>query len=150
MATPALRIRPARDRDCEAIAEYSGELGYTASAAETRERLLRIGADGNQAVFVAESENAVVGWIHVFESQRIESRPFAEVGGLVVAEGARARGIGRSLMSSAEEWARSRGLERLRARSNVTRSAAHQFYERLGYRSSKRQSCFEKQLGKPD
>ncbi len=30
------------------------------------------------------SDTRVIGWIHLFEAQRIESKKFAEIGGFVV------------------------------------------------------------------
>ena len=49
---------------------------------------------------------------------------------MVVDETVRGSGIGRCLMERAEEWTRERGYNTVQLRSNVTRAAAHAFYER--------------------
>ena len=49
---------------------------------------------GKPAVLVVEENDAVRGWIHVFGAHHLESDVCAEIGGLVVAEGGRSRGLG--------------------------------------------------------
>jgi len=140
-------IRPATGMDAEAIAILSGQLGYPSTADEIRTRLGEIRARGEGKVLVAELNGVVRGWVHVFGARVLESQPHAEVGGLVVEEGSRGRGIGRQLIEAAEEWAASMGYARLRVRSNVVRESAHRFYQALGYPHIKRQAVFEKNLG---
>jgi GNAT superfamily N-acetyltransferase len=89
----------------------------------------------------------VVGWTHVVPRLHLEEVPFCELAGLVVADGARGAGIGRSLLQAAERWAREHGHTRFRVRSNVVRERAHGFYRREGYAERKRQVVFEKDLG---
>jgi GNAT superfamily N-acetyltransferase len=141
-------IRLARLEDAEALAPLCGQLGYPSTAEEVLERLRRILADPLQAVYVAEIEGPrLVGWIHVFPHLTVESDPCAELGGLVVEERHRGRGVGGRLMEQAEKWARERGYRALTLRSNVLRARAHAFYERLGYASPKSQRVFSKRLG---
>jgi GNAT superfamily N-acetyltransferase len=71
---------------------------------------------------------------------------YAEVGGLVVDENHRGRGIGRILMQHAEQWARGRGCETVCVRSNVVRERAHVFYQGIGYDNIKTQRMFLKVL----
>ena len=70
----------------------------------------------------------------------------AEIGGLVVDEGLRGRGVGRMLMRQAEVWALAQGCRAIRLRSNIVREGAHSFYERLGYSRLKTQTVFRKPL----
>ena len=85
----------------------------------------------------------MVGWIHVFAAPRLTVATFAEIGGLVVDEGLRGRGIGRLLVSAAASWAEQRGLTTLRVRSRVERAGAHRFYRRLGFGATKQQEVLE-------
>ena len=48
----------------------------------------------------------------------------------------RGRGLGTQLMEHIESEARARGVARMQLTSNLQRTAAHRFYERLGYAGS--------------
>lgn len=145
---PEITIRPAIPDDVEAIARLSAELGYPTTPADVRRRLFDIKTSDNHAVMVAEdSPGSVVGWIHVFRAPRLGGEPFAELGGLVVTEALRGRGIGSRLVATAEEWASERGLTTLRIRTRTTRDDARLFYEDLEFRLTKTQVVFERQLG---
>ncbi len=142
-----LRIRSAVPDDAEAIARLSGELGYPTTQADARRRLFDIKTSQNHAVMVAEDgSGSVVGWIHVFRSRRLGGEPFAELGGLVVTEGLRGRGIGSRLVAEAEEWASKREIATLRIRTRTTRNDARLFYEDLEFVLTKTQVVFERQL----
>jgi len=142
-----LRIRAVNLKDAPGLAPLCGQLGYPSAAEEVARRLKRILADPLQAVYLAEGPgDEVVGWVHVLARVTVESDPCAEVGGLVVAEGHRSRGVGERLLAQAEQWAARQGYERMILRSNVLRTRAHRFYERLGYSSPKSQRFFSKEL----
>lgn len=142
-----LHIRSAVPDDAEAIARLSGELGYPTTQADARRRLFDIKTSQNHAVMVAEDgSGSVVGWIHVFRSRRLGGEPFAELGGLVVTEGLRGRGIGSRLVAEAEEWASKREIATLRIRTRTTRNDARLFYEDLEFVLTKTQVVFERQL----
>lgn len=139
-------ICPAGETDAGRIAALSGQLGYPAAEEDVLGRLRAIGQRPDHAVFVAEAAGRVVGWVHVYTVATMESPAHAEIGGLVVDEAHRGRGIGRALMQRAEAWARDAGLGMVRLRSNVIRAEAHDFYERIGYALVKTQKVFAKVL----
>jgi GNAT superfamily N-acetyltransferase len=58
----------------------------------------------------------------------------------------RSRGIGKILLSAAEDWARSIGFDVISVHSNVTRDRAHRFYLEHGYAHVKTQKEFHKSL----
>jgi GNAT superfamily N-acetyltransferase len=140
-------IRHAQEQDCLGIARLTTQLGYPASEDEVRLRLQRLLASPNDMVFVAESpEGLLVGWVHGFLSQLLESDYRVEIGGLVVDENFQRQGIGRALISRIEQWAMERGVNQASVRCKTTRLEAHQFYENLGYSSTKTQITFRKRL----
>lgn len=143
---PDIAIRRARPQDAAAIAELSGQLGYPATAAEIRVRLRRLRPASQHVVFIAESADAVIGWLHASVSPLLEVPLRAEVNGLVVSEAARSHGAGALLLARAERWARQRGCRSVSVRSNVVRERAHAFYERHGYEHYKTQKAFRKPL----
>lgn len=145
--TEALEIRSAAARDVAALAELSEQLGYPSTPREVRERLTRLRRAEDHRVFVAvAADGRLLGWIHAYVALRIESDPFVEIGGLVVREEARGRGLGSRLVAAAEAWARSRGVPKLRVRSRTGRRRAHAFYRRLGFTDAKEQLVLDRQL----
>jgi GNAT superfamily N-acetyltransferase len=142
-----LKIRRAKSDDAPRIAVLVGQLGYPATTAEMRKRLVGIKPSSLHAVFVADSpEDGIIGWVHVSKQPLLEVEIRAEVNGLVVAEGHRSLGAGARLLAAAEDWARQRGCKSMSVRSNVVRERAHKFYERKGYEHYKTQKSFRKPL----
>lgn len=151
--TPAPpRIRVARGSDAAELARLSAQLGYPADAAVMLQRLARLGARTDHAVFVAEGGDAkdpspvLLGWVHVMYGMRLESGESAELVGLVVDATARRSGVGRQLVQAAEQWSRAAGLERIVVRSNAVRGEAHSFYPALDYVLSKTQRVYVRSL----
>ncbi len=140
------RIRAARAEDAEAVAVLASQLGYPSTTAEVETRLARLVGLVGQQVLLGEVDGAVRGWLHAAEVHTVESAPYAEIVGLIVDEGHRGSGLGAALVAAAKEWARVRGLGEMRVRSNVVRERAHRFYERLGFRETKRQAVFRLSL----
>ena len=140
----SVNIREATASDAAALAALSTQLGYPMQPGEAAERLIALGPAGT--VLVAEEGGAVLAWIHVCGIRFFQSPPFAEVGGLVVDEAARGKGVGKLLLEAGARWAAERGYRKLRVRSNVVREDAHRFYEREGFRRTKTQAVFDREL----
>jgi len=139
-------VVPATPQHAEAITALSIQLGYQTTVAETAERLSVLGRSNYDVVYVALLEHhLVVGWMHVYYAVRVEGPPFCEIGGLVVDQNWRSKGIGSVLVEQAKLWSRKKGCVSLRVRSNVTRTAAHKFYLREGFVHLKEQKVLELQ-----
>lgn len=69
--------------------------------------------------------------------------------GLVVTERLRSYRIGARLLTRAEEWATGKGVQRVRVRTNVMPSHAHDFCRRAGYRLSKPSHLFSNVVAAP-
>ena len=142
-----LRVRTAEGADVTQLRELCRQLGSPSSEEQVRARFDAIETAKEHALFVAaESGGAVVGFVDVFVFRTIESDPRGEIGGLVVDENRRSRGVGEVLMTRAEAWARKKGCAEMTVRSNVVRERAHAFYERIGYQHVKTQKTFRKDL----
>lgn len=140
-------IRSATMDDSSALADLSAQFGYPTSPIQSANRLGVILDSNEHAILVAYlTDGTVVGWAHVFLAFRVESDPFAEIGGFVVTEDFRRQGIGRCLLAAIEEWVIQSGVTKLRVRSRSKRVDTHTFYERLGFSKSKQQHVFDKSL----
>jgi len=143
----AIAVRPMSFADAPRVAALAGELGYPSTETQIESRFREVERDEDSKILVATGEDGKIwGWVHVFGHRVIVSDGQAEVGGLVVDSRIRGRGIGRTLMAAAEEWARSRGYRVIVLRSNTIRTEAHRFYRDLGYDVTKSQHKFQKAL----
>jgi GNAT superfamily N-acetyltransferase len=111
-----------------------------------RHRIEYLMCQPDRVIFVACYLEGVVGWIDVLVRHVLAADPRAEIAGLVVSEGFRSRGLGRILVSRAEQWAVSRGVKEMLVRSRITREEAHRFYLREGYERIKTSAVFTKRL----
>jgi GNAT superfamily N-acetyltransferase len=141
-----IQIRPITENDAIAITALSKQLGYSLSPEETLDNISKVLFDKDHAAFIACIDSIAVGWIHVFKAMRIESKPFIEIGGLVIDENYRKQGIGKLLVNKAREWAKEKRIDKLRVRCNRKRTEAHQFYLALGFIESKEQKVFEQEV----
>lgn len=138
-----MNIREAKIEDVPMIAKLSGDLGYSSDEKIVYQRFMKIKSDINHAVFVAECDsNEIVGWIHIMPRILLLSRPIAEIGGLVISEKYRRKGIGQRLMKSAETWAQAHNYEGIIVRSDTKRIESHYFYPKVGYELLKEQKVY--------
>ena len=141
-----IKVRAATLEDAERLADLATQLGYASTVAQMRERLAALPQDGCHALFVAEKDGFVAGWVHVLLLPTLESEMRGEVAGMVVDKSYRRSGIGRLLMERAEDWTREKGVRLIGLRSNIIRNEAHAFYESLGYSRIKTQYAYRKKL----
>jgi GNAT superfamily N-acetyltransferase len=133
--------------DAAELARLTSQLGYSASEASLRTRVERIVDSNNDCLLVAERpDGELVGWIHGFLCQLLESDYRVEIGGLIVDEHCRRTGIGRRLVQAIETWAAEQGATELSVRCHEARSESHKFYEKLSFRHIKNQRVFRKCL----
>ena len=126
-----------------AVAELAAQLGYPLATSVISDSLSQLLNDRDEEVVVAVSESKVVAWIHFGRTVCLESKPFAEIRGLVVDEKFHGQGIGKSLVEKAKQWAIEKGVGKLRVRTQMKRAEAHEFYRRLGFSETKTQKVFD-------
>lgn len=128
-------IRPATEADAPAITVLLSELGYPAPEPEIRTRLdalIRLGPPDRVVVAEVDGEVRALMTLHLTPELH-RPRPVGRVTVLVVATGARGAGLGARMMAEAERILRADGAGHLELTSNVRRTDAHRFYERIGY-----------------
>ena len=92
-------------------------------------------------VFVAEVDGVIVGYVSAYSRIRSEvlhdgDFEYALIGDLVVLAAYRKRGLGRALLSAAEDFVRERGARWLRIGAVSGNRRAINLYESVGYKPS--------------
>jgi GNAT superfamily N-acetyltransferase len=144
-----LTIRAAEMTDAAGLARLMCELGYETTKSEMHIRMERIAADERYRTFVAIHDGGVCGMIGTITFSSYEHN---DCGGrilaLAVLSTMRRRGIGRSLVVTAEADFVQRGIRRVALNTLLSRQDAHEFYESLGYERNGWR--FVRQLPPPD
>lgn len=146
MNLDGVSIRPATEADLPAIVQLFADderpggasPAYASASPGHATALAEIEQDSNNCVYVAELDGSVVG---TFQLTFIRQLSYggclvAQIESVHVSGQARSQGIGAGMMRFAIEQAQHRGALRVQLTSNVLRTRAHQFYERLGFRPS--------------
>jgi predicted N-acetyltransferase YhbS len=145
-----ITIRCTTENDARSIAKLARELGYATTSKMMRSRIRAILLSPADFLIVAvDSSGSVIGWLQAHAAHVVESGFRVEILGLIVSTATRRRGVGRSLVTKAERWAKSISAEVIVVRSNATRVESHAFYPALGYASTKTQLVYRKPLVAP-
>lgn len=112
-------------------------------AAREQDYYLGLVADENVALFVAEVEKKLVGFVHAIVRDApailiFVPRRYAIVDSIVVKSGYQNNGIGRILMNKMQEWAIAKGATSIELNVYEFNETAISFYERLGYQTFSR------------
>lgn len=134
-----LNVRKAIPQDSNAIREISRTaMGYDCTVEIVWNRLCSMD-DIREAVYVAELDGNIVGFIHAETYKLLYSEAMVNILGIAVDSQYRRHGAGKALLHQVENWAKSRGINTVRLNSGAARKDAHRFYEALGYMDRKEQ-----------
>jgi ribosomal protein S18 acetylase RimI-like enzyme len=140
----SLVIRRATRDDVEALLGLASrmanfELPRWRSAAEIteadgRDMINAIAAESpDHEVVLAERDGSAAGCLYVLVATDFFGRQHAHISVIVTSEAAEGSGIGRALMTYAEEWARARDLPLLTLNVFAGNTRACRFYENAGF-----------------
>ena len=138
-----LRIRRAAPSDADALsrlarnvaAEPGGwllTLGTWRSSSDERRAIRLLRRHSDAAILVAETDEGIVGRLSLTRDHHPSSQHIADIG-LMVAGAYRRRGVGRTLLEAAVEWARSSGVSKLELHVFPHNEAAIKLYESFGF-----------------
>ena len=117
----------------EGVAPWRHATAVGAAVEEWVREALDSDASERRAVFVAEEGGEVVGFVTTSTRRHFAGDLDAYVGELVVDRRAEGRGLGRMLMTAAEDWARDQGLAHISLDTGAANAHARAFYRALGY-----------------
>lgn len=149
-------VRLAQPRDLRALAQLLAAL-WPESPVEEHARELELILAGKApgtlplVIFVAEDQDgALIGFLECgLRSHADSCNPSHAVGyveGWYVAEEHRRRGIGKSLLAAAEEWARSLGCVEMASDAVMDNVLSQDVHQRLGFEIVERSVLFRKAL----
>ncbi|MFK0246621.1 GNAT family N-acetyltransferase [Amycolatopsis azurea] len=130
-----MEIRQALTTDAPAVTPLLAQLGYPDNEVDdVRRRLERWERHPEGAAFVAVAGDGVVGVIAVVAIPLLEREgSVGRIVALVVDESQRGTGVGRELITAAEEQALRWGCVAMEVSSSRRRTGAHAFYRARGY-----------------
>ena len=138
-----IRVRRAEATDAEALVALADAVSREdgrwiltteswRSARDERRYLKTVRRHPDAAVFVAEEDGIVLARLSLARDPHPASRHVADLG-LMVAAGARRRGIGRMLLDEAVSWARASGIRKLELHVFPWNEPALRLYEAFGF-----------------
>ncbi len=143
-------LREMRLGDAEALREINAEqLGYDVPLTVTVRQMKKLLKEPEKNFFLVYEDptsKKAAGYVQAESYESIFSDPMFNITALAVSKHAEKKGIGKALMTGAEEEAKRRGISAIRLNSAEYRVEAHRFYERIGYHSYKMQKRFLKIL----
>ena len=141
-----IAIREMGPADISACRLLLSQLGYDLTLQEVKRRYDAIREKQDHAVFVGEQDGRVVALLHLYERPAFDKPPEVIVQALVVDQNWRGTGVGKSMMNMAERWAADRRFSSVALTSSVSRSDAHSFYNRIGYKVEATSHLFRKNV----
>ena len=142
-------LRDLKAADVEAVCVINKEaLGYTFRPEETASQLAKLSKDSHHFLlgFEEPTSHDLLGYVHAEVYESLYSKPGFNILALAVLPQTQCKGIGKTLLEGLEQEAEKRGYKFIRLNSADHRTAAHAFYERVGYTCDKMQKRFIKLL----
>lgn len=142
-----MKIREAQLSDAEAIhAINKTSLGYDYPLDQAKRQLEKLLKQADNKLLVCLIDEQVCGYIHAAVYQTTYAPKLLNILALAVATTVHGKGCGKALMTEVEHWALIVDAIGIRLSSGEDRTAAHQFYEHIGFTKRKNQANYYKML----
>jgi aminoglycoside 6'-N-acetyltransferase I len=147
------RVRPAKPADVQAWATLRHALWPAESPDELAVEATAFFADADsllEAVLLAEArDGTLLGFAELSlrpYAEDCRTSPVAFLEGWYVIPAARRHGVGRALVSAAEQWARERGCREFASDTEIDNSVSAEAHRALGFEDAGAVRCFRKNL----
>lgn len=143
MAIATIHIRPARQQDIDQMvlllkSLFALEKDFTFDPARHADGLQLLLGSERSMVLVAEYEGRIAGMCSGQQViSTVEGGPALLVEDVVVAAQLRGQGIGRRLLRTLTEWAKTRGISRMQLLADSDNSNALAFYKHSGWQTTR-------------
>jgi GNAT superfamily N-acetyltransferase len=127
-------IREANEHDAPELARLLTALGHATGVHDLRTRWIPWRDEGNSALVAAREDGTLAGVATLHRTWVLHrSQPVGRITALIVDEADRGTGVGRALVTGAEQWLTDSGCGLVEITSNARLVDAHEFYRHLGY-----------------
>lgn len=143
-------IYKATANDIPNIAQMAVMMWDSHTVEDLCETFAKIVGSEESAVFVAETDNQLVGFAqcqlrHDYV-EGTDSNPVGYLEGIFVMPQYRGRGYAKELLSKCEEWAKSKGCSEFASDCELDNSVSLNFHLNVGFAEANRIICFTKRL----
>ena len=142
-------IRKIRKEDAPAIQKmYECELGYKADEKIIEKMIEQLADDENYyiVVYIDDTDLEIKGFLQAQRTADLDSGNSWTLCTMAVRTQDQHHGIGSELVNSLEEYAAGEDCRSIKVCSKIERTEAHRFYEHLGFKYTKTQKCFTKEV----
>ncbi|MBK1813199.1 GNAT family N-acetyltransferase [Clostridium sp. YIM B02505] len=143
-------IRKANINDSRLVAELAILLWPNHEINELEEEMIEHINSENEAVFIYFSETEAAGFAQCgLRNDYVEGTDSSPVGyleGIFTKAEYRNRGVGKSLLTQCEQWARSKGCSEFASDCELDNTESLKFHLKIGFEEANRIICFKKGL----
>lgn len=133
-----VQIRLCTIDDAAAIYELNRqEMWYNYPLERTLQKLEQLLQSQADQIFVAVADGRVAGYVHARNYDVIYAPHYKDILAIAVFSDFKKKGIGRALLTAAENWAMESGAAGIRLVSGSVRTSTHEFYRHCGYNGDK-------------
>ncbi|MDR3647159.1 MAG: GNAT family N-acetyltransferase [Candidatus Babeliales bacterium] len=126
-------IDEAKKTDVQELIILLQELGYNFTEQEIQEKITTYATTKHNKLFTNRLNGKICGFLAFDFSDSFIKGPSGKIDTLIVKQEYRSLGIGKQLVSHAENYAKQLGCTLISVTSSNPRIGAHKFYEKLDY-----------------
>ncbi len=145
-----MQIDTLSSANLEALIQLVQELWPDSSLQEELENFRTVMDSDNEICYLAKDLDMYIAFVHVsLRADYVEGAahlPVAYIEGMYVRPAYQNKGIARSLIETAENWSRQKGVKQLASDTVLSNTASIDFHKKVGFTEVEKIVCFIKDL----